>query len=156
MVGPDGRMTFLVEGHHNHLDLLQAAILRVKMRHVDAWIAARRQRAALYDSLLTGSAVIAPHVPPGFQHSYRNYVVRVPQRDRVRARLAERGIATGLLYLPPLHLQPAYRARGLGPGSFPVAERLATELLCLPMYPELSEDAIRRVALELRRAVEEG
>jgi dTDP-4-amino-4,6-dideoxygalactose transaminase len=157
MVGPDGRMNFLVEGHHNHLDLLQAAVLRVKLRYVDGWIAARRKWAALYDSLLAGTHrdVITPQVPAGFQHSYRNYVVRVPQRDRVRARLAERGIATGLLYLPPLHLQPAYQARGLGPGSFPVAERLAAELLCLPMYPELTEDAVRGVALELRNAVED-
>jgi dTDP-4-amino-4,6-dideoxygalactose transaminase len=155
MVAPDGRVNVLVEGHHNHLDLVQAAILRVKLRHVDRWIGERRKRAALYDTLLAGSSVITPRVPVGFQHVYRNYVVRVPQRDRVRAQLAERGISTGLLYLPPLHLQPAYQARGFGPGSFPVTERLADELLCLPMYPELSEDAVRRVALELLHALED-
>ena len=78
-------------------------------------------------------------------------MVRVPQRDRVRALLAARSITTGLHYVPPLHLQPVYRDRGLG--AFPVAERLAEELLCLPMYPELPEDAVYRVATELRRVV---
>ena len=67
------------------------------------------------------------------------YVVRVPDRDRVRARLRERGIATAVLYTPPVHLQSVYRGLGLGPGSFPVAEALARDLLCLPMHPGLSE-----------------
>jgi dTDP-4-amino-4,6-dideoxygalactose transaminase len=88
-------------------------------------------------------------------HVYRTYVVRVPHRDRIRSRLAERGIDTGVHYVPPLHLQPVYRDKGHRPGAFPVVERLADELLCLPLYPELPEDAVRRVAAELRRAVVE-
>ena len=104
----DGRFLFMTEGYHSHLDLLQAAVLRVKLRYVDGWIAARRSRAALYDRLLAGSAVITPSVPAGRTHSYRNYVVRVPRRDRVRAALARSGIDTSLCYIPPLHLQPIY------------------------------------------------
>ena len=153
MTGPDGRFTLLAEGYHSHLDLLQAAVLRVKLRHLDDWIAARVARARLYDTLLAGSPVATPHVPAGMGHVYRTYVVRVPRRDRVRALLAARGITTGLHYVPPLHLQPVYRDRGLRLGAFPVAERLAEELLCLPMYPELPEDTVYRVATELRRAV---
>jgi len=91
-------------------------------------------------------------VPAGVTHAYRNYVVRVPRRDAVRAALAARGIETALLYVPPLHRQPVYRGRAAGP--FPIADRLAGELLCLPMYPELADDDADRVALELRRAVE--
>jgi dTDP-4-amino-4,6-dideoxygalactose transaminase len=150
MSGPDGRLTILAEGYHSHLDLLQAAVLRVKLRHVEGWIAARRSRAALYDELLADAGVAIPHAPTGYGHVYRSYVVRVPQRDRMREALAQRGIETALLYLPPLHLQPVYRSYGFGPGSFPVTERLADELLCLPLYPELPDDAVRTVARELR------
>jgi dTDP-4-amino-4,6-dideoxygalactose transaminase len=155
MAGPDGRLTFLVEGYHSHLDLLQAAVLRVKLRHVDEWITARRSRAALYDRLLAGSDAITPVVPPGLTHVYRNYVVRLPQRDTTRAALAARGIDTSLLYLPPLHLQPVYDSYGLGPGSLRVTERLAEELLCLPIYPELCDEAVQTVAASLLVALED-
>jgi dTDP-4-amino-4,6-dideoxygalactose transaminase len=155
MAGPDGRLTLVAEGYHSHLDLLQAAVLRVKLRHVDAWIEARQARARLYDELLAGSPVRTPVVPDGTTHVYRSYVVRLPgERERVRARLAERGIETLLLYVPPLHLQPIYRSLGLGPGSFPVAESLADDLLCLPLYSELPEESVRTVADELLAAVE--
>jgi dTDP-4-amino-4,6-dideoxygalactose transaminase len=155
MQGPDGRLTLVAEGYHSHLDLLQAAVLRVKLQHVDGWIEARQARARLYDELLAGSAVRTPSVPDGRTHVYRSYVVRLPgERERVRARLAERGIETLLLYVPPLHLQPIYRSLGLGPGSFPVAESLADDLLCLPLYPELPEESVRTVADELLAAVE--
>jgi dTDP-4-amino-4,6-dideoxygalactose transaminase len=153
MATTDGRFLFMTEGYHSHLDLLQAAVLRVKLRYVDGWIAARRSRAALYDRLFAGSQVITPLVPAGRTHSYRNYVVRVPQRDRVRAALARSGIDTSLCYIPPLHLQPIYRAYGMGPGSLPVTERLADELLCLPIYPELSDEAVHTVASALLAAL---
>jgi dTDP-4-amino-4,6-dideoxygalactose transaminase len=155
MTDPDGRFVLLAEGYHSHLDLLQAAVLRVKLRHLEDWIAARLARARLYDRLLADSGAITPSVPSGMGHVYRTYVVRVPRRDRIRARLAERGIETGVHYVPPLHLQPVYRDKDLGPGAFPVVERLADELLCLPLYPELPEDAVRRVAAELRQAMVE-
>jgi dTDP-4-amino-4,6-dideoxygalactose transaminase len=154
MAGPDGRLTIVAEGYHTHLDLLQAAVLRVKLRFVGSWIARRRQNAGLYDRLLGESPVTTPLVPPGRTHVYRNYVVRVPRRDAVRADLAGHGVETALLYVPPLHLQPVYRDLGYGPGSLPVTERAAEELLCLPVYPELSSTALERVAAELLTAVE--
>lgn len=150
MTGPDGRFTLLVEGYHSHLDLLQAAVLRVKLHHVDGWISRRRSRARIYDEALAKSDAITPYVPERFEHVYRSYVVRVPQRDRVRSALAAAGIETGLLYVPPLHLQPVYRSYGLGPGSYPATERLADELLCLPLYPEMTDEDVRTVAASLR------
>jgi len=152
MAGPDGRLTILAEGYHTHLDLLQAAVLRVKLRHVDGWIAQRRTNAALYDRLLAGTPVVTPLVPQGRTHVYRNYVVRVGERDAVRDALALRGIETALLYIPPLHLQPVYTELGYLAGSLPVTEASAHDLLCLPVYPELAADAVERVAGELRRA----
>lgn len=152
MAGPDGRLTLLAEGYHTHLDLLQAAVLRVKLRRVAGWIAQRRANAELYDTSLEHTDVVTPFVPADRTHVYRNYVVRVAERDRVRAELAAAGIETALLYVPPLHGQPVYDHLGYGPGSLPVTERAAEELLCLPVYPELPEESVRRVAAELGRA----
>jgi len=98
--------------------------------------------------------VTTPAVPSGRTHVYRNYVVRSPERDAVRAELARAGIETALLYIPPLHRQPVYESLGYAPGSLPATEAAAAELLCLPVYPELSESDIRRVARELRHATE--
>ena len=152
MAGPDGRLTLLAEGYHTHLDLLQAAVLRVKLRHVGRWIMERRANAALYDELLADAPVVTPSVPEGRTHVYRNYVVRVQERDAVRAELARAGIETALLYVPPLHRQPVYEHLGYADGSLPVTEAAAADLLCLPVYPELPETAVGRVAGELRRA----
>lgn len=154
MEGPDGTLTLLAEGYHSHLDLLQAAVLRVKLRHVDSWIAARQRLARVYDDAFAGTAVKTTTVPAGSSHVYRNYVVRVPQRDRVRELLGEQGVETMLAYVPPLHLQPVYEALWLGPGSFPVTERVGNELLCLPLYPELSEELVGEVASLTLAAVE--
>jgi dTDP-4-amino-4,6-dideoxygalactose transaminase len=154
MAGPDGLLTILAEGYHTHLDVLQAAVLRVKLRHVGGWIARRRANAALYDELLAETAVTRPAVPSGRTHVYRNYVVRSTERDAVRAELARAGIETALLYIPPLHRQPVYESLGYEPGSLPATEAAAAELLCLPVYPELSDSDIRRVARELRHATE--
>ena len=149
MVGPDGRLTILAEGYHTHLDLLQAAILQVKLRHVQKWIERRRGHATLYDELLSESDVMTPAVPQGFTHVYRNYVVRLRERETVRSALEREGIETALLYVPPLHLQPVYASLGYGCGSLPVTERAAAELLCLPVYPELSGEEIRRVGAQV-------
>lgn len=153
MAGPDGRLTLLAEGYHTHLDLLQAAILRVKLRHVGGWIERRQANAALYDAFLDGSGVTTPAVPAGLTHVYRNYVVRLRGRDAARSALAQAGIETALLYIPPLHLQPVYERLGYASGSLPITEQAAEELLCLPVYPELTEESIGRVASHLRAAV---
>jgi dTDP-4-amino-4,6-dideoxygalactose transaminase len=153
MAGPDGRLTLLAEGYHTHLDLLQAAVLRVKLRHVMKWIEQRQAIAARYDELLSGAALVTPSVPGDRTHVYRNYVVRVHERDTARDALRREGIETALLYVPPLHLQPVYESLGYERGSLPATERAAAELLCLPVFPELPEESVRTVAETLRRAV---
>ena len=154
MAGPDGLLTILAEGYHTHLDVLQAAVLRVKLRHVGSWIERRRAHASLYDELLASSPVRTPSVPADRTHVYRNYVVRVAERDAVRAELSRAGIETALLYIPPLHRQPVYERLGYAAGSLPATDAIADELLCLPVYPELSDADVRHVAGELLHAAE--
>lgn len=153
MADSDGRLTILEQGYHTHLDLLQAAILRVKLHHVDTWIEQRRSRAALYEALFAGVDVTTPRTPAGKTHVFRNYVVRLKDRDFARARLASEGIETALLYVPPLHLQPVYVSLGYRRGSLPITEQVAEDLLCLPVYPELSDEAVRRIAGVVRNSV---
>jgi dTDP-3-amino-3,4,6-trideoxy-alpha-D-glucose transaminase len=132
-----------IKGSNSRLDELQAAVLSVKLRHLDDWNAARRERAARYDSGLRG--VQTPTVRPQSEHVYHLYVVRAEHRDELRAHLAAGGVGTGVHYALPVHLQPAYQNLGLGPGSLPETERSASEVLSLPLYPELTSDEIDRV-----------
>ena len=142
-----------IEGYNSRLDTLQAAVLSVKLRHLKAWTERRQQHAALYTKLLAGtSSIVTPSVHPDATHVYHLYVVRVQHRDRVQQALKEAGIATGIHYPIPLHLQPAYRYLNIPAGSYPVAERFAGELLSLPMYPELTSDQIAFVCDTLIRA----
>jgi dTDP-4-amino-4,6-dideoxygalactose transaminase len=138
-------------GWNARMDGIQAAILRVKLKGLDRGNAARRAHARLYGELLAGLAhvTVAPPAAHGV-HVYHLYVVRVPERDRVLQALAQRGIACGIHYPQPVHLQEAYRHLGLGPGSFPVVERCADEILSLPMYPELTPAQIKSVVRELQ------
>jgi dTDP-4-amino-4,6-dideoxygalactose transaminase len=132
-----------IEGYNSRLDTLQAAILSVKLRHLQSWTEKRQQHAAAYTKLLAGATeIVTPFVHPDASHVYHLYVVRVQQRERVQQALKEAGIATGIHYPIPLHLQPAYKHLGIPAGSFPVAERFANEILSLPMYPELTADQI--------------
>lgn len=135
-----------VRGFNRRLDTLQAAVLRVKLRRLDAWNEARRQHARTYDRLLSASRAIVPTEAEYAESVFHLYVIRVQERERVRNHLSQRGVATGIHYPLPLHLQPAYRDLGYGPGDFPVTERYAAEILSLPMYPELGSEAIARVA----------
>ncbi len=145
-------------GLASRLDAVQAAVLGVKLRHVDAWNAARRHHAERYEHLLTAAlgsaqAVAAPAVVPG--HVFHQYVVRVPERDRVRAALAAVGVETQVYYPIPLHLQPCFAALGHRAGDRPEAERASAEALALPIYPELDDAAARTVVEALARAVGE-
>jgi dTDP-4-amino-4,6-dideoxygalactose transaminase len=146
-------MDHLVEGYHNHLDTLQASILHAKLKYVPQWIERRQAIAAQYNALLADLDVVTPHVPEGYEHVYRNYVVLVPERDRVRRALARQGVETNVIYTPPAHRQTVYQERGMGPGSLPVTERLAAELLCLPMYPDLTDEQVEYVAQSLAQAL---
>lgn len=135
-------------GFQERLDELQAAMLRVKLRHLDNWLARRRQWAALYTELLAPLGIITPYVAPERTHSYYMYTIRVPngERDALRAFLEERGIGTLVVYPQLVPFQGAYATLGYKPGDFPVAEALNRDLLCLPIFPELTEGEVRTVA----------
>jgi len=138
-------------GWNARMDGIQAAVLRVKLKGLNHGNTARRAHARRYDELLSGLEHLA--VPPAAEygvHVYHLYVVRVPERDRILQALAQRGIACGIHYPKPVHLQGAYRSLGLGLGSFPVAERCAGEFLSLPMFPELTPTQVETVARELK------
>jgi dTDP-4-amino-4,6-dideoxygalactose transaminase len=142
-----------IEGYNSRLDTLQAAILSVKLRHLRAWTEKRQRNASAYSQLLAHAAtIVTPVVHPDAMHVFHLYVVRVQQRERVQQALKDEGIATGIHYPIPLHLQPAYKYLGLPTGSFPVAERFASEIMSLPMYPELSADQIAFICDTLIKA----
>jgi dTDP-4-amino-4,6-dideoxygalactose transaminase len=152
--GQEGRGNHVLRGFNYRLEGIQGAILGVKMRHIEAWTEARRRAAARYRSLLSGVAGVAlPSERPGARHVYHLFAVRVRDRRTVAERLAAEGIATGVHYPLPLHLQPCYRDLGYHAGDFPVAERLAAEELSLPLFPELTGEQIERVAAALTAAV---
>ena len=143
--GQTRRYVHELKGFNYRLEELQAAILRVKLRHLDAWTEARRAHARRYDELLSG-VLPTPVEMPYARHVYHVYVVRTPVRERVEQALADAGVQTVVHYPVPVHLQPAWADLGYGPGSFPVAERAAREVLSLPMYPELPAHELDRVA----------
>jgi dTDP-4-amino-4,6-dideoxygalactose transaminase len=133
-------------GWNSRLDEVQAAVLRVKLRYLERWNEQRISHAARYSDLLHGSGLRLPLVMPERKHVYYVYVVRSPERDQLQRALAERGVATGIHFPVPIHLQPACDDLGYREGDFPVTEQIAREVLSLPMYPELSTDQIRYVA----------
>jgi len=138
-----------LEPFNHRLDNLQAAILRVKLKHLDEWIASRRKLAALYNKLLTTANVNLPAEPPGYQHVYHLYVIRSQNRDALQAQLKEHGIGTAIHYPNPVHLQPFYSNGKDRHGEFPIAEKICNEILSLPMFPELTEEQVEIVAAEI-------
>ncbi len=137
----------------NHrLDNIQAAILRVKLRYLDEWIALRRKWAAAYNGLLAGSGLGLPAEPPGYLHVYHLYVIRTLCRDSLQVRLKDRGIGTAIHYPNPVHLQPFYSKGKDRHGEFPIAEQICSEILSLPMYPEMTAEQVERVASEITAA----
>jgi dTDP-4-amino-4,6-dideoxygalactose transaminase len=133
-------------GYNRRLDTLQAALLRVKLRYLDDWNAARRRHAALYHQLLKSAPVVLPEVADGAEPVYHLYVVRTHRRDALQTHLQAHGIAVGIHYPIPIHLQPAYDDLGYQKGDFPITEQAADQILSLPMYPELTPDAIAHIA----------
>ncbi len=133
-------------GYQQRLDELQAAILRVKLRHLEEWIEERRHWASLYDELLTGLPVITPATKGDVRHVYYLYTIRTPRRDELMQFLAERGIGSQVVYPLEVPYQPAYRHLGHKEGDFPVSNAHVKEILCLPMFPELTEAEVRQVA----------
>jgi dTDP-4-amino-4,6-dideoxygalactose transaminase len=133
-------------GWNSRLDELQAAILRVKLRHLPAWQRARQAHAAEYTRRLSQiPGVMPPVAPEGYDHVFHQYTIRVEKRDELHRALSERKIGSAVYYPVPLHLQPIYASLGHKVGDFPHSERAALEVLSLPMYPELGSDQIARV-----------
>jgi dTDP-4-amino-4,6-dideoxygalactose transaminase len=131
----------------DRLDALQAAILRVKLKRLEQTTERRRAAGASLCEALAGGPVIAP--PPagdGLDHVFHLFVVRSPDRDRLREHLASAGVASAIHYPTPIHLQPAYAALGLGPGDLPAAEHLASEICSLPIFPTIEGTEIERIA----------
>jgi len=130
------------EGYNGRLDAIQAGLLLVKLRHLAKWNEQRRQVASRYDELFADAdgMLVVPHVPSWSRPVYHLYVVRVPDRDALQKSLAAAGIGTGIHYPIPLHLAKAYRHLGFRPGDFPISEQAASQVLSLPMFPELSPE----------------
>ncbi len=148
-------------GFNSRLDALQAAILRVKLRHLDDWTAGRRSVAERYRSLFTrfglDDVVTTPIERPNHLHVYNQFVIRVPieHRDGLRAHLADRKIGTEIYYPIPLHLQVCFAGLGHKPGDFPISEKAAGETIALPMYPELTDEALRHVVSSIAEYLHE-
>jgi dTDP-4-amino-4,6-dideoxygalactose transaminase len=154
--GEESKYRNRTRGGNSRLDELQAAILRAKLPHLDAWVAARRALARLYDDRLGATGLGLPSESPGTHHSYHLYVVRSRDREGLRRALEQRGIGTAVHYPRPIHFQDAYRDLGYGPGDLPGAEQAAREVLSLPLYPELADDEAHRVAAAVRDALASG
>jgi dTDP-4-amino-4,6-dideoxygalactose transaminase len=137
-------------GFNSRLDEIQAAVLRAKLPHLDGWNAARRRLATRYESALAGLPIRWILEAPGRFHARHLCVARVENRDGLRRHLAGIGIQTQIHYPIPIHLQEAYRFLGGKPGDYPVAERIASEIVSLPLYPELGESAQDRVIEGIR------
>ncbi len=138
--GQEVKYKHVVKGYNLRLDTLQAAVLGVKLRHLDAWNARRAAHAAAYTHALEGVGDLQlPRVVTG-DHVFHLYVIRTQRRDALQAHLNQRGIATVIHYPVPMHLQAAYADLGYGRGAFPITERLSDEILSLPMYAELTAE----------------
>lgn len=138
--------------YNRRLDSIQAAVLRVKLRHLGAWNTARREHARSYRNLLAEGPIAPPVEAPGALHTYHLYVVRVRERERVQAAIAAAGVSTGVHYPIPIHLQEAMSDLGHKVGDFPQTEAAAKEILSLPMFPELTGRQIERVVESLLAA----
>ena len=138
--GQERKYVHTLPGFNYRMEALQGALLRVKLRHLEDWTLARRAHAARYDDLLKDLPVDLPTVEPERRHVYHIYAVRTQARAELQAALGEREIHTGIHYPIPVHLQPVFADLGGQPGDFPIAERLADEVLSLPMFPELTDE----------------
>lgn len=151
--GAEQKYLHVVKGFNFRLDEIQAAILRVKLRRLEAWTELRRRHANAYASLLGETSLSLPHAAREARHVYHLYVVRTRERDRVRSELQVGGVQAGIHYPIPVHLQPAYANLGYGRGDFPVSEQAAAEVLSLPLYPEMTGGALDRVARAVASSV---
>jgi len=133
-------------GGNFRLDGIQGAVLDVKLKYLDQWNEKRRQNAALYDNLFAGSPVVTPKIEAGNVSIYHQYTISVPQRDELQKYLAEDKVGSAVFYPKPLHVQDCFAELGYSEGDMPIAEKVCSEVLSLPVYPELSREQIEFVA----------
>ncbi len=139
--GSASKYQHLLLGINSRLDSIQAAVINVKLKYIDRWNEKRRQHAARYTKLLSDlKNVVLPYTPTYNVHTFHQYTLQVKDRDGFQNFLKEKGIATGIHYPIPLHLQPAFRSLGLKQGDFPISEQIARQVISLPMYPEIPAD----------------
>ena len=150
--GSERRYEHVTIGFNSRLDAFQAVVLRAKLRRLATDNRARQLAASRYAELLGGlQGIILPKTAPGNEHVWHLYAIRVPGRDEVLRHLQDEGIQAAIHYPVPIHLQPAFRYLGFGPGDFPVAEAAAQQLLSLPLYPQITEEQQVRVARAIGR-----
>jgi dTDP-4-amino-4,6-dideoxygalactose transaminase len=151
--GQERKYDHVLKGFNYRMEGLQGAILRIKLRHLEAWTEARRRHARAYDRLLAPLPYRTPVARPDVRHVYHVYAVRVPDREALQRELTARGIQTGIHYPCPVHLQPAFAELGHRPGDFPEAEAAAAETLSLPMFAELTADQQEAVSIAMTELV---
>ncbi|HVT89210.1 MAG TPA: DegT/DnrJ/EryC1/StrS family aminotransferase [Tepidisphaeraceae bacterium] len=135
------------------LAAIQAAVLSIKLKYLDQWHESRRKHAAIYNDAFKDTKVIAPAIEAGNWSIYNQYVIRVPNRDRIKTALAEKGIGSAVYYPLPLHQQPCFKYLGVADGELPETERACREVLALPVYPELEDEQIHFVAQQVLETV---
>ncbi|MFC2105278.1 DegT/DnrJ/EryC1/StrS family aminotransferase [Candidatus Bipolaricaulota bacterium] len=150
---PINGKAWIVPGANSQMDAIQAAVLRVKLRYLDNWFIQREERAQWYRTRLADIDAVVPCIRDNVTSAHRGYIVRVKERNRVLASLNQHGIEARAFYLPPVHLQPAMSRFGYREGDFPVTEKVAKELLLLPIYPELREAQVDYVTTTLRKVL---
>jgi dTDP-4-amino-4,6-dideoxygalactose transaminase len=150
--GQDRKYHHVLRGYNYRMEGFQGAILRVKLRHLEAWIESRRSIARGYDQSLSGCDLALPAESPWARHVYHVYTLRTHDRDGLQAALRRQGIQTAIHYSLPAHLQPAFADLGYGDGAFPQAEAAAQQVLSLPIYPELSSQDMTQVAEAVKKA----
>ncbi len=144
--GAEKRYQHVLKGYNYRMEGIQGAVLRVKLRHLEAWTETRRAHAARYDSLFSGSGVQSPHSMPYSRHVYHIYAIRTRQRQLQQEALSQQGVHTGIHYPFPVHVLPAYADLGYKVGDFPHSELAANEVLSLPMFAELTANQCEQVA----------
>jgi dTDP-4-amino-4,6-dideoxygalactose transaminase len=150
--GQESKYNHVMHAYNYRMDGIQGAVLKVKMDYIEAWTEGRRVVAAEYDRLLSANHYGKPAPPSHCRHVYHVYAVEVPERDQVQKALQASGVATGIHYPIPVHLQTAYADLGCGPGDLPVTEGVAKRFLSLPIYPELRAEQIAHVVSKLEAA----
>ncbi len=149
--GQSAQYSYELIGGNFRLDSIQAAVLNVKLKYLDAWNKKRREIARLYDEIFAGSPVVAPKIDSNNLSIYHQYTVRVPERDRLQKYLSGKQIASTVFYPKPLHLQDCFAYLGYKKADFPITERLAGQVLSLPIYPELTQQQVEYVGNTIRR-----